>query len=356
MSKLKCPHFTTCSGCSYELENVWPSFLENIPFPLQLVSQNLTKWRMRSKLAIRGTSDKPLIGLFKKGSHEVQPIPHCLVHHPLINEATRSLEKMVQKAGIKPYNEKSGLLRYVQFDVVENAIMAAFAINSQIVDNQSQKFVDLVVEKGWKSTWINFNTRSDNVIFSDKWQHLSGDPYLWRSIAGTPIATTPASFSQANPALFSTLVASLRDELRSEAKIVEFYAGNGSVSLPLLEKLSQLVAIEQNPHAEELFLLSAKKSPKVSYITGDVKTGLPFIEEADTIIIDPPRKGLDPLLLASLKEARGKDLFYISCGWNSFLRDYNELTQSGWILQKARAYLLFPGSDHIELLVSFKKN
>lgn len=350
-----CPHFSTCSGCTYELDNVWPSFLKEAPFPLELISEELTKWRMRSKLAIRGTSSKPLIGLFRKKSHEVEPIPHCLVHHPLINESVQVVENMIKESGIEPYNERTGTLRYCQFDIVENKIMAAFVINSHLIDNQSQKFVDLVVQKGWKSVWLNFNTRSDNVIFSPNWQHLSGDPFVWRSITGTPIATTPASFSQANPALFSTLVASLRDELRPGAQIVEFYAGNGSVSLPLLDKASQLVAIELNPHTEELFNLSLKDKAKARYITGDVKAGLSFIDQADTIIVDPPRKGLDPLLLNALCQSTGKDLFYVSCGFLSFLRDYEKLIEAGWVMQKARGYLLFPGSNHIELLVSFKK-
>lgn len=355
MSKLHCPHFAFCSGCSHLLDKPWPSAINAIPFPLELISEHLTKWRHRSKLAIRGTTKKPLIGLFKKDSHQVEPIPHCLVHHPLINQAVETLKELIIKTGIEPYNERTGLLRYAQFDIVENKIMQALVINSHVVDNQIQKLVDLLVEKGCFSLWINLNTRSDNVIFSPTWEHLYGERYLWRPIAGIPIATTPAAFSQANPSLFSALVASLREELRPGAKIVEFYAGNGSVSLPLLEKARSLIAIEQNPLTEELFYASLPKSCSARYITGDVTAGLPFLAEADTIIVDPPRKGLDKQLLVALKEATNKDLFYISCGLSSFLQDYDELMKSGWTLQKARAYLLFPGSDHIELLVSFKK-
>ena len=355
MFKLKCSHFPSCSGCTYPLDNCLVPILKDFPFPLDTFYEDLTDWRMRAKLAIRGTSSKPLIGLFKKGSHTVLPIPFCLVHHPLINKTVHIVEALIKESGITPYNEKQGTLRYCQIDVVENQIMIAFVLNAKCIDYQSQRFVDGAVQKGWKSLWINFNTGSNNVIFSENWEHISGEPYIWRPIAGTQIATTPASFSQANPALFSTLVSSLRGELRFGARIVEFYSGNGSVSLPLLVKASSLVAIEQNPHTEKLFNLSLKGQSKARYITGDVKIGLPFIKEADVIIVDPPRKGLDPDLLNALKEARGKDLFYISCGWRSFLRDYEELIGAGWILKKARAYLLFPGSDHIELLVSFKK-
>ena len=94
MFKLACSHFPSCSGCSYELSDCLPLFLKDFPFPLEIVSKDLTKWRMRSKLAIRGTNTAPLIGLFKKGSHTVLPIPLCLVHHPLINKTVRIVEEL----------------------------------------------------------------------------------------------------------------------------------------------------------------------------------------------------------------------------------------------------------------------
>lgn len=355
LSKVHCPHFAFCSGCTHLLDAPWPTFIKEAPFPLDLISEHLTKWRMRSKLPIRGTIAHPQIGLFKKKSHEVVEIPLCVVHHPLINKYVQILKEGITKTGVRPYNSGSGLLRYVQFDVVENTVIAALVINADLIDNQMKELVDFLVEKGVNSLWINFNKRLDNVIFGSSWIQVWGEPYFWRTIAGTPIATTPASFSQANPALFGALVASLRDELRSDAHVVEFYAGNGSVSLPLVGKLASLVAIEANPHTEELFFLSAPSLETISYITGDVSQGLPFIEGADTIIVDPPRKGLDPALLQALKDATEKELFYISCGYTSFLKDFVDLTAAGWALQKARAYLLFPGSDHVELLVSMKK-
>lgn len=34
-------------------------------------------WRCRAKLAIRGSSSKPLIGLYEEGTHNVVDIPDC---------------------------------------------------------------------------------------------------------------------------------------------------------------------------------------------------------------------------------------------------------------------------------------
>jgi hypothetical protein len=50
------------------------------------------EWRCRAKLAVRGTSMNPQIGLFEEGSHFVVDIPSCRAHHPSIN-ATIKLVK-----------------------------------------------------------------------------------------------------------------------------------------------------------------------------------------------------------------------------------------------------------------------
>ncbi|KAI3842428.1 hypothetical protein MKX03_035035 [Papaver bracteatum] len=40
-------------------------------------SCRLWGWRCRAKLAVRGSSTKPLIGLYQEGTHKVVDIPSC---------------------------------------------------------------------------------------------------------------------------------------------------------------------------------------------------------------------------------------------------------------------------------------
>jgi tRNA/tmRNA/rRNA uracil-C5-methylase (TrmA/RlmC/RlmD family) len=68
------------------------------------------------------------IGLYKAGSHEVEPIPSCRVHHPRINEAVEELKAAATDVGVKAYQPptntaggknvgSSGELRYLQMSV-----------------------------------------------------------------------------------------------------------------------------------------------------------------------------------------------------------------------------------------------
>lgn len=81
-----------------------------------------------------------------------------------------------------------------------------------------------------------------------------------------------------------------------------------------------------------------------------------WCQGADVVVLDPPRKGLEPELLHWLcspaaGEAGVRRLLYLSCGWPALKRDAAALLASGhWRLRHAECFLFFPGSDHIETL------
>jgi len=80
---------------------------------------------------------------------------------------------------------------------------------------------------------------------------------------------------------------------------------------------------------------------------------------ADVVVLDPPRKGLEPSLLnwlcsPAVVAAGTQRLLYLSCGFPALQRDAAALLGSGrWRLAHAEAFLFFPGADHIESLCVF---
>lgn len=79
--------------------------------------------------------------------------------------------------------------------------------------------------------------------------------------------------------------------------------------------------------------------------------------ESDTIIVDPPRKGLDTEVANALcTQDKLKTLIYVSCGFAAFTRDFEVLTSKGnWKLKHVEGHVLFPGSDAIETLAFFSR-
>ena len=116
--------------------------------------------------------------------------------------------------------------------------------------------------------------------------------------------------------------------------------------------LQSALLIEENPYA----LLSFRESgSSYSYLQADAKAAISHLASADVIIVDPPRKGLDLDLLEAIAEETKKTLIYISCSFESFKKDAEVLLSSGWEIVDAAGFELFPGTEHIELAVCFKK-
>lgn len=103
---------------------------------------------------------------------------------------------------------------------------------------------------------------------------------------------------------------------------------------------------------------------------------------ADTLIVDPPRKGLEEEVLVQLCKPHNPNqmytedkmfldgpryavnwvndvntLIYVSCGFDALARDCDRLLKgnAGWKLESATGYVLFPGSNHVETLAIFKR-
>lgn len=365
---INCTHFNSCSGCNRNRDVNKPHVYQNAkkffnnlgiqPFHLNVGA--IKGWRTRAKLAVRGTTGKPLIGLFEEGTHQVVEIPFCQVHHPAINKAVEKIKIWMINEQIAPYDERigKGCLRYIQL-VVEcstNKVQLVLVLNEPLKNNS----LKTLFSEEWQSIWVNNNTRRDNVIFGSDWQRIIGEEWLWETIAGCKICFHPASFAQANLEMFDRLIEHIKPFIPKEADVVEYYAGVGAIGLSIVSDCRRVRCVEIVPLAKQCFDESFKKlSPdlqeRITYISGPSESHTELIqEESQVVIVDPPRKGLDSVLLKALCNAQRKTkLIYISCGWNSFQKDCKILLDHGWKLHHAEGFLFFPGSDHLETLAIF---
>ena len=200
----------------------------------------------------------------------------------------------------------------------------------------------------------------------------------------------PQVFRQANIDAFTFIIARIRSwlfENKPNPKksyyskhCVELYGGVGTIGLHLVDMISKsLVCSDENPFNQKCFELAQKKLESdcnngdfkqqqkiVNSIRYESKSATQMVEHnqldnADLIIVDPPRKGLDDVVLDGLcANSTGSSdiqtLVYVSCGFDAFMKDYECLTTKGnWVLQHAEGHILFPGSDAIETLAIFVK-
>ncbi len=72
----------------------------------------------------------------------------------------------------------------------------------------------------------------------------------------------------------------------------------------------------------------------------------------DVIVVDPPRKGCDASLIATILEMRPERVVYVSCNASTLARDLALLEQGGYRTVEVQPVDMFPHTVHVECVVS----
>ena len=157
--------------------------------------------------------------------------------------------------------------------------------------------------------------------------------------------------------------------LRGNEIVWDLYCGIGTISLFLAQKAKQVYGVEIIPQAIE----DAKKNAALNeienaeFFVGKAEEVLPQYYEnytqehggekayADVIVVDPPRKGCDETLLATMVQMQPERIVYVSCDSATLARDLKYLCENGYELKKVRAVDMFPNTVHVESIVLLSK-
>lgn len=311
--------------------------------------------------------NSPKVGLFELGTHHVVHIPSCSVQHPLINRVADVVRRSLVDARVPTYSDAAhlGLARYLQV-VVERSSQTAQVV---IVGNSetAEPFaacLELICERlgsTLHSLWFNANCERANTILGPSFENSCGPESVVESFGGAAVHYPPGAFGQSNLDIAQAIIEHLRTEIPPGARVTEFYAGVGAIGLSLLAQASELRLNEVSLHSlHGLELGLAELDPadraKISVVPGPAGAAGPVAADAQVVIADPPRKGLDPELTAYLSEHAPERFIYVSCGLESFLEDTAQLTARGRLrLSALTAFNLMPFTDHVETVARFER-
>jgi len=138
---------------------------------------------------------------------------------------------------------------------------------------------------------------------------------------------------------------------KPDERVLDLYAGIGTISVAVARQAAAVTAIEENPRAVQLGRLNARiNSARVEYLPGKVETVLRGIRlgRHGAVILDPPRAGCEPAALAELIRLGPQRLVYVSCEPSTHARDLIGLVRGGYRVRRAAIVDMFPQTYHIE--------
>lgn len=371
---LNCPHRPPCPGCPrFGESGIDPLVREalrdlarrhGLPEPA-VVSGAAFEFRHRARLAIRGRLGSPKLGLFELGTHRVVHIPSCRVQHPLINRVADVVRRALVEARISSYSDQAhlGLARYLQV-VVERGSQTAQVV---IVANAGASAplagcLELIrkdLSGGLHSLWFNAHCDRSNNVLGPQFERWCGPDTVVERYGGAAVHYPPGAFGQSNLEVAQHIIEHLREQIPRDSCVTEFYAGVGAIGLSVIDRTRELRLNEASPHAlrgleQGLAGLEAVQRAKVILRPGPAEAMLDAAAGANVVIVDPPRKGLEPALAQGLAERSPERLLYVSCALGSLQEDIVRLTaERNLRLAGLTVFDMFPYTPHVETIARF---
>lgn len=367
----RCPVFMVCGGCHLQhidyqfqvqlkkeilietLRRIGKIEWENI----EVITEQPWHYRNRTQLPVQNKTGIK-VGYFKKNTHEVVNHDICYINQNEINQATTIIRNRIVDSKIKVYNEvsHSGNLRHIILRRGTNTgqLYAIFvtrekAFPKKIYYNLRDEIPDLV------GVSQNINSKKTNRIIGNKNITLAGTDFYEEIIDKKLFRISPISFSQVNIKIFEKIIEKIKSEINGSI-IIDLYAGVGAIGICMAQICKRAIAIEENPWAVNDGIKNAQINgiKNIEFIQGRVEQMINKLKNGDTVILDPPRKGVAKSVIESLSKVKIKKIIYLSCNPATLARDANILINNSFQIKNIYLFDMFPQTYHIETLVVFE--
>lgn len=326
-----------------------------------LPSPRPLNYRNTAKLVVTGKFEKPVIGMYRRNSHDVIDLADCPLHLPLVNRVIAAAREGIRKGKVTIYNPRTGngILRYLVVRVAEGTDRAMVTfVTSQRSFNEIHhlaKFVQKAVPEVTVAVQ-NVNPSEGNVILGEHDHFITRERALAANIGPVRLSLSPRSFFQVNSGSALLIYEKVKEwaALTGKERVVDLYCGIGGISLFLAGGAREVIGIEVVAAAVADAQGNARLNgaPNCRFEAGDAAELLAELveegERVDLVVLNPPRKGCDrPVLEGAVRLAPAR-LIYVSCSPVTLARDLDILASLGYRTTAIQPVDMFPQTPHVE--------
>ncbi len=382
----ECKSFPKCGGCNL----MHQSYEGQLKFKSDFVLSNILKmsgfsiddfcyegiipcdneyfYRNKAQFPVRKSGKDIVCGFYEPKSHDVINCNLCHIQNDVINKAVSIILDFARKNNISAYDEEKhkGTLRhiYARYSEENNELMLVLVTNSENKIKNADSLAQLLLPLGLKSLVQNINTKKTNVILGEKNIILWGQDHIFMQTDDLRFKVSPHSFFQVNTPQMKKLYNKAIEyaALSGKETVFDLYCGVGSISLYMAKKAKKVIGVEIVPPAIE----NAKENAELNdfsnaeFYCGDCTKVVDELilkgENADVVVVDPPRKGCDEKLLNLINSISPEKIVYVSCNSATLGRDLKVLKEFGYKLERACAVDLFPQSSHCEAVALLRSD
>jgi 23S rRNA (uracil1939-C5)-methyltransferase len=364
VTELDCAKQQICPGCplgaapyarSLELKearvvDALRSYVELRPALVPIVAATpVVGYRLRAKLVSEGSA----LGLYARASHRVVDVAGCPVLAPSLGRASAALRRALPLP-----------IHGADFRETSEGVLLTLLTEQPRARAEIERVARQLVSEGTVRS-VALGAREPGAV-----RLLGGEPQLLagpslaehRLSEGAPYAyAAHGGFVQAHAAQASyvqrALVEGLGQQLGGLAgkRVLELFAGNGSLALVLARAGAQVTAVEgyapaialaERAAREQGLTLRAVAADAAAFVESAASGG----ERYDAVLVNPPRRGLALPLRSALGRIAPRALAYVSCNPSTLARDLWHLQGVGLAPSRLEPLDMIPWSDAVEAL------
>lgn len=344
-----CPHFGSCGGCTLQhleadayaelkrrhIQGALRARHLEVLEPI-LVHRSPPHSRRRLRL---GFDRNGRLGFRRRHSRSIVPIETCPIARPGLVALLAPLRQLLPRlacaraggeATLTALDAGAEMVLHLTMEpsLVEREALAAFA--------EAEKLVRLAVAVGGAEP-----------------EPVAARLPALLTIAGRPVELPPAAFLQATAEGEASLQAFVLRHLQGARRVVDLFAGVGTLGLPLAE---QGVRIRAFDNAAEL--VAACRHPRITASCRNLFQAPLAADElagCDAVLLDPPRAGAEAQVHELARTGIGR-IVYVSCAPASFARDAALLAAGGYRLDTLEIVDQFVYTAEVELAAFFRRS
>lgn len=387
-----CQHFGTCGGCKWQ----HLSYEAQLRFKQKQVHDALTRiggvtnavfhpivpapapYSYRNKLEFSfsckrwftsadptdGSQDSRVAGFHvPRFFDKVLEIHQCHLQDDRVNAVRNAVQAYGRAHGIPFYDarEKTGFLRNLVFRTSQaTGEMMAVLIVGNDDDTQLLPLIEMLHGAfPFLSTVASIVNTKPNDSYSELPVRIHHGPsFLTEQLGDCRFRISPTSFFQTNTAQAERLYQVVRVALGMPVhRLYDLYCGAGTIGMYLHDMATEVIGIEyvasSIADAEE----NAKRNgfSGFRFFAGDIAKLLTpeWVAEVGVpgaIVVDPPRAGMHPDVVAQLNQLAVPLLVYVSCNPATQARDIQLLSEQ-YTVTDVTAVDMFPQTSHVESVV-----
>jgi 23S rRNA (uracil747-C5)-methyltransferase len=320
--------------------------------------------RNKAKMAVGGTSRKPTLGIVN-ADYSISDISDCPLHIQPIPGLLPAIRELISQHSLAPYDIKArtGEIKYVIVRASETTgeCMLRLVLRSReqlkaaenLLREAQEKFPAIIVAS------INLQPVPQAIIEGPEEIQVSDRDYMVDVLAEKKIVFSAQSFSQVTSNVAAKLYLAAAEIVKKARPktLLDLFCGVGAFSLFCAPWVERGVGVELSEraisNAQRGFELNGLSN--FEFIADDAEKFLErFKQSLDCIIVNPPRRGLSPVLVRDIVRLAPETLLYSSCYPESLLRDLRALSNQ-YAIERILPFDMFPLTGHVETLVSLAK-